>query len=192
MSRSPSSVPTGRCGCKCSSCSPSDEGAACLAEADEGLAVGAGGDPCSRLVLRPSRPTRCRPGTTARPSRRSSISSPPRPRRGTRLRAAGRAARHLRPGRHAVGRAADLFAGGVRARPGGGAGARASGVEDEGAVQVGARRRQGGDGEVHLARPRGDRVRHAYRDDRRGVPRDRDRRGRRPPRTIAGSGPTPS
>ena len=54
-----------------------------------------------------------------------------------RLRGARGPARHLRPGRHALGRAPDLQPGGVRARPGGGAGTRASRVEAEGAVQDG-------------------------------------------------------
>ena len=46
-------------------------------------------------------------------------------------------ARHLRPGRHALGRAPDLQPGRVRARSGGGAGTRASRVEAQGAVQDG-------------------------------------------------------
>ena len=125
-----------------------------------------------------SRPTRCRPGTTARPSRRSSTWSAPPPSRQPRLRGARGPARHLRPGRHALGRAPDLQPGGVRARPGRGAGARASRVEGEGAVQDRALRRPRGDGQALLARPRGDRVRDPCRDDGRGVQRDRGGLGR--------------
>ena len=53
------------------------------------------------------------------------------------------------------------------------AGRRASGVEDQGAVQGGARGRPRGDGQVHRGGLGGDHRRHPRRDDHRGVPRDR-------------------
>ena len=61
----------------------------------------------------PPPPTRCRRGTMARPNRRSSTSCARPPSREPQF--ARRAAhRDLRPGRHAVGRAADVHAGDVR------------------------------------------------------------------------------
>ena len=93
--------------------------------------------PCSRRWPPPSpsgpacrpgpRTIRCRPGTTARRSRRSSTSSRrPPPRAAPNFVDARRPHRHLRPGRHHLGRAAALRPGPVRARPAGGDGAGAS------------------------------------------------------------------
>ena len=56
------------------------------------------------------------------------------------VRAAGRAHRHLRPGRHALGRAAALRAGGIRARAGEGRRARTARTRQRGAVQDGSQR----------------------------------------------------
>ena len=68
------------------------------------------------------------------------------------VRPAGRTDRHLRPGRHALGRAPDLLAGGVLPRP------RAGGREGE----AGARERRAvQDGDV--GQPRGDRRSSAWR-----------------------------
>ena len=69
------------------------------------------------LGARPRRPRRRHPpcrlrrGMTGRRSRRSSISSARRPSRRAQVRAARGAHRHVRPGRHAVGRASDVHAG---------------------------------------------------------------------------------
>ena len=116
--------------------------------------------------------------------RRAGQAGDPRVRRGgdhrrrRRLRAARGPHRHLRPGRHAVGRAPDLYAGRVRARPGRGACPRASGVEDDRAVQDGALGRQGGDGQADPEGPGGDRLRDPCRDERGGVRGDRRGVGR--------------
>ena len=113
-------------------------------------------------------------------------------RRRRRLRAARGPHRHLRSGRHALGRAPALHPGDVRARPGGRACRRASGVEDRGAVQGGAHGRPRGDGQVHRGRLGGDHRRHPCRDDQRGVPGDRRGRGSPRRRIRASSGCTPS
>ena len=107
------------------------------------------------------------------------------------IRAAGRTHRHLRPGRHAVGRTPDLFA--SRLLPGPRARRRGEGSETQ-------ERRAVQDGP--LGQPRGDRQAFAAR-SREDPRRDTDRHvgGRvrcrskemadQPPRTHAGSGPTP-
>ena len=89
------------------------------------------------------------------------------------LRAARGSDRHLRSGRHAVGVASALHAGDVRARPGARTGAEASGMEEEGAVQGGSRRRSRGDGEIRRGGLGADHRRHPRRDEHRGFPRDR-------------------
>ena len=86
------------------------------------------------------------------------------------VRAAGGAHRHLRQRRHALGRAADLHAGDVRHRPGGGPGPQASGVEGAGALQGHPEPRPRGDGEVHHP---------GHREDRRGDPQRHDGGGLR-------------
>ena len=114
---------------------------------------------------------RCRRGTTARIEegdrrlRRAGDAGGQR-----RLRAAGRADRRLRQRRHAVGRAADLRAARVRARPRQGAGAAASRVEDAAAVQGGPRgRREGASPPAGETRPARDHGRDPRRQDDRGV-----------------------
>ena len=78
-----------------------------------------------------------------------------------RLRAARRAHRDVRQRRHAVGRAADVLPARVRAGPGEGARAAASGVEGQAAVQGGARRRHEGAGGA---------ARRAHAGDHHGAP----------------------
>ena len=79
------------------------------------------------------------------------------------LRRARRPHRHLRPGRHHLGRAAALRPGPLRPRPPRRDGARASRVEGHRALQVGADRRPRRDGEVHREGLDGDRRRHPRR-----------------------------
>ena len=83
------------------------------------------------------------------------------------LRRAGGPHRHLRPGRHHLGRAAALRPGPLRPRPAGRDGARAPRVEGHRAVQVGADRRPRRDGEVHREGLDGDRRRHPRRHEHR-------------------------
>ena len=66
------------------------------------------------------------------------------------------------------------------------------GVEGQGAVQDRALGRPGGDGQALLARPRGDRVRDPCRDDASRRSTRSPPSGPPRPRTIAGTGPTPS
>ena len=136
-----------------------------------GRPIGPGHDPCPDR--RPAAVLERRPGQAGDPRPRPCHDRGRQPR----LRGAGGSARHLRPGRHALGRAPGLQPGRVRARPGGGARTRASGMEEEGAVQDRAVRRPQGHRQAVLARPRGDRVRDPRRDERRGVQRDRGRLG---------------
>ena len=127
----------------------------------------------SRAGGRPAAVLERRPGQAGDPRSR-----PRHHRRGQpRLRGARGTARHLRPGRHAVGRAPDLQPGGVRARPGGRSwrpsipsGRRRS--RSRPCSRATARPWQ-----ALLARPRGDRVRDPCRDDGRGVQHDRGRLG---------------
>ena len=93
-----------------------------------------------------------------------------------------RAHRHLRQRRHAVGRAADVRPARLRARPRQGAGAAEPGLEDQAAVQGGARGRHEGAGRVRREGPgradRGDARRHddgRVRQDRLRLARDRAR-----------------
>ena len=74
----------------------------------------------------------------------SSISSPRSPRRARPTSCRPRTHRHLRQRRHAVVRAADVRPARLRARPRQGAGAAASRMEGQAAVQGGARRRHEG------------------------------------------------
>ena len=99
------------------------------------------------------------------------------------FRRARRPHRHLRPGRHHLGRASALRPGPVRPRPPGRDGARASRVEGDRAVQVGADRRPRGDGEVHREGLDGDRRRHPRRHEHGRFRGDRRRRGCRSRRT---------
>ena len=90
---------------------------------------------------RPRSRTRCPPGTTGRPSRRSLTSSPRSPRKARRTSFRGRAHRHLRQRRHALVRAADVLPTLLRARPREGARPAASGVEGQGALRLAAQGR---------------------------------------------------
>ena len=109
---------------------------------------------------RAHRPTRCRRGTTARPSRRSSISSAPPPRAApTSCRPRTGIATFDQDGtlwvEHPIYSqvvfALDRLAALAPEHPE---------WKDEGAVQDGALRRPRGHGEAHRAGPRGDRRRH--------------------------------
>ena len=117
-----------------------------------------------RWRRRKRRPTRCPPGTTGRRSRRSSTFVQATTDAGQpEVRAAGRAHRHVRPGRHAVGRAPDVLAGDVlpRARAGGGQGQ--AGARESRAVQDRDVRQPRGDREAPDAGPGEDPRRDAHR-----------------------------
>ncbi len=64
------------------------------------------------------------------------------------IRAARAAHRHLRPGRHAVGRASDVHAGGLLPGTGAGRGEAQAGIEERRAVQDGALRQPRSDREA--------------------------------------------
>ena len=148
---------------------------------------------CTRNSDSPRPGTRCPRGTTARPSRPSSTFVQGDHRRSQpAVRAAGGAHRHLRPGRHAVGRASDVLAGDVLPGPRAGAGEGEAGTEERRAVQDRAVRRPRGDGEAHDEGPRKDPRRHAHRHDGGTVSGRGEEVARRRPRTRAGSGPTPN
>ena len=100
--------------------------------------------------------------------------------------------RHLRSGRHAVGVASALRAGDVRARPGARTGAETSGVEKEGAVQGGSRRRSCGDGQIQRGGLGADHRRHPRRDEHRGSSSRSSNSGWRRRSIPASSGRTPT
>ena len=108
------------------------------------------------------------------------------------VRAAGGAHRHLRPGRHAVGRAPDVHAGDVLPGAGAGGGQGEAGADEGRAVQDRAVRQPRGDGEALDEGPREDPRRHAHRHVGGRVQRRSEEVARRRPRIRAGSGPTPS
>ena len=108
------------------------------------------------------------------------------------LRAAGGAHRDLRPGRHALGRASDVLAGALLPGSGAGGGQGEAGAGERRAVQDRAVRRPRGDREALDARPRKDPRRDADRHVGGRVRGGSEEMARRPPRTRAGSGPTPS
>ena len=92
------------------------------------------------------RATRCPPGTTAPPSRPSSTSCDATTTKGCpQFVPARRAHRHLRPGRHALGRAPDVHAGDVLPGPGARAGGGQARTGRCRAVQDGPVRRPRGD-----------------------------------------------
>ena len=98
------------------------------------------------------------------------------------LRTAGRADRHLRPGRHALGRTPDVQPGDLLPGAGPGTGCREAGTQGGRALQDRADRRPRGDRQAADARTREDPRRHADRDDNRSVQRrgcevDRGRQG---------------
>ena len=79
------------------------------------------------------------------------------------VRAARRAHRDLRPGRHAVGRASDVHAGDLLPGPGTGGRKGEAGTRERRAVQDRVVGRPRGDGEALDGRPRKDSRRHAHR-----------------------------
>ena len=100
------------------------------------------------------------------------IDSCRRPRPGQpQVRAPGRAHRHLRPGRHAVGRAPDLFASGLLPGPCAGSGGGEARTQERRAVQDRPLRQPRGDRQAVDARPGEDPRRDAYRHVGRGVQR---------------------
>ena len=158
--------------------------------------------PCSaRWPPSRSRPV-SRPRRAGRPAavlerRRGEAGDPRLRRRGhhrgrPELRHARRPHRHLRPGRHHLGRAAALRPGPVRARPAGRDGARAPRVEGDRAVQVGADRRPRRDGEVHREGLDGDRRRHPCRHEHRPTSRRSSPTGCRSRTTRSSSARSPS
>jgi len=80
-----------------------------------------------------------------------------------RLRPARGAHRHLRPGRHLVGRASHLFAGGLLPRPRAGGGSAEAGTQGRGPVQDRAFRQPGGDRQAVAAQSRRNPRCHAHR-----------------------------
>ena len=122
----------------------------------------------------------CTVGTGARPAavvarRRGQGSHRPvreedHRRRQRAVRAAGRTRGHLRPGWHAVGRAADVRTGDVRLRPREGRRQGAAGAGQRAAVQGRGDGRPRGHGQVLRGRRDEDRRRLAGRADGRGVP----------------------
>ena len=111
---------------------------------------------------------------------------------GADLRRARRPHRHLRPGRHHLGRAAALRPGPLRPRPPRRDGARASRVEGDRAVQVGADRRPRRDGEVHREGLDGDRRRHPRRHEHRPTSRRSSPTGCRSRRARSSGARSPS
>ena len=103
--------------------------------------------------------------------------------------------RHLRPGRHALGRASDVLAGDVLPRPRAGAGQGEARTRQGRAVQ---HRSELLDGDrAAMAKLTMDDLdedprRHAHRHVGRGIQRRSEEVARRRPRTRAGSGPTPN
>ena len=95
-----------------------------------------------------------------------------------RVRPPGGSHRHLRPGRLSLGRASDLWPGGLRHRSRQGAGPGSSRVGDDRALRRDPLRRPEGHGGVHRAGLGADHRRHPRRDDGRGVPAGRRRVGR--------------
>ena len=92
--------------------------------------------------------------------------------------------RHLRPGRHVVGRASDVQSGGLLPGSGTGAGEGQAGTRQCRAIQDRDVRRPRGDGQAVHAGSRKDLVRHAHRHDGGCFQRAKPRNGLRPPRTT--------
>ena len=109
-----------------------------------------------------------------------------------RFRAAGRAHRRIRPGRHALGRASGLHAVRLLPRPCWRAREREAGAEGPRTVQDRSFRRPRGDREALDAGLLRDRARHPERDGRGGVPGRYRESGWPRPSIRAGTAPTPN